>query len=41
MLPNFDAQALFEVDELEANQWGLVSYDYLCMCCHGAKNFIA
>jgi hypothetical protein len=37
---NMDAQKLFEVENLEANQQGLTSYDYLCMCCHGARTQI-
>jgi hypothetical protein len=32
-----DAQALFEANELEASQHGLVSYDCPCMCCHSVK----
>jgi hypothetical protein len=32
-----DAQVLFEANELEANQHGLVSYDCPCMCWHSVK----
>jgi hypothetical protein len=37
MFLNFDPSALFEIDELEATQQGLISYDCPCKCCHGAK----
>jgi len=37
MLPTFDPQTLFEVDELEAIRQGLISYDCPCRSCHGAK----
>ncbi len=30
-------QALFEVEDLEATQHGLTSYECPCMCCHGAR----
>jgi hypothetical protein len=32
-----DVPTLFEVNELEASQHGLVCYDCPCMCCHGVK----
>ncbi len=34
---HLDAQALFEVKELEANQQGLTSYECPCNYCHGKR----
>ncbi len=33
-----DAQAFFEVQEHEANEHGLTSYESLCTCYHGGRS---
>jgi hypothetical protein len=40
MQKNMDAQKLFEVEDFEANQQGLTSYECPCMYCHGARTQI-
>jgi len=32
-----NAETLFEIEDLEATQHGLTSYECPCMCCHGAR----
>ncbi len=32
-----NAQALFEIENLEATQHGSTNYECPCMCCHGAR----
>jgi len=40
MQKNMDAQKLFEVEDFEANQQGLTSYECPCMYCHGVRTQI-
>jgi hypothetical protein len=35
--PKIDARTLFETNELEASQHGLINYNCPCMCCHTVK----
>jgi hypothetical protein len=34
---NINSQAIFDSEDLEANQQCLISYEWPCTCCHGAR----